>query len=174
MNPRKSEWRRSTASHAMREASADHSYIAKKSQRVDIAGAVNETLPLRVATGRTAQLGVPAMTSLFGHSIRSELLLLYVVEALACFLAGYLLLSWGIAPNVAGQGGGGIAFALRLALSSGLVSGASGLYQPESWLRVRRLLGNTAVAGLLLLILTWPLLYLFGIASAEGRLAHLA
>ncbi|WP_235907738.1 exopolysaccharide biosynthesis polyprenyl glycosylphosphotransferase [Siccirubricoccus phaeus] len=115
------------------------------------------------------------MTTLFGHSIRSELLILYVVESLACFLAIYLLLTWSIPP--AGpplDQGAGLALAILLALAAGLVAGASGLYQPQIWSRGRRLLRGSLVAGLLLLLLAWPLLHLFHAVSPETRLRGLA
>jgi exopolysaccharide biosynthesis polyprenyl glycosylphosphotransferase len=116
-----------------------------------------------------------AMTTLFGHSIRSELLVLYVVEAFACFAAVYVLITWGIAPNASfADRGGGLAFATILALSSGLICGASGLYQEASWSRGRRLLASTAVAGLLLLLLAWPMLRLFDVGQAEDTLIRLA
>ena len=112
------------------------------------------------------------MTNLFGHSIRSELLLLYVAEALACFAAVYLLLAWGI-RGAAAEGWGAVAFAALLALCAGAVSGASGLYQPEAWSRANRLLLGTAVAGLLLLLLGGlrPGPLLLGLLGAGRRLA---
>jgi exopolysaccharide biosynthesis polyprenyl glycosylphosphotransferase len=98
------------------------------------------------------------MTNLFGHSVRSELLLLYVAEAIACFVAVYAILSWGIVQGVPSDRGGAIAFAAAFALCSGIISGASGLYQPEAWQRARRLLAGAAVAALLLLLLAWLIL----------------
>jgi exopolysaccharide biosynthesis polyprenyl glycosylphosphotransferase len=115
------------------------------------------------------------MTTLFGHSIRSELLVLYVVEAFACFAAAYILVTQGIAPTAAGAGRGeGLAFATILALSIGLICGASGLYQQESWSRGRRLLGSAVVAALLLMLLAWPMLWLFDVGQAEDTLVRLA
>ena len=108
------------------------------------------------------------MTTLFGHSIRSELLLLYVAEAIACFVAIYLLMAWP-----AGEVGSAAAFAAILALCAGLISGASGLYQPEAWSRGKRLLLGTLVAGLLLLLLAWPILRLFGPAYPQRLGGHL-
>jgi exopolysaccharide biosynthesis polyprenyl glycosylphosphotransferase len=105
------------------------------------------------------------MTSLFGHSVRSDLLLLYVADALLCFMAVCALLVWQGGVPV-GQGG---AFAVAIAVSSGLVSGATGLYRPEAFARARQLLVGTAVAGLLLLVLL-PLLALFApFADADLR-----
>jgi lipopolysaccharide/colanic/teichoic acid biosynthesis glycosyltransferase len=93
------------------------------------------------------------MTNLFGHSVRSELLFLYVVETLACFLAFYLILAWGL-EGVPGLVPGALALlAGTLAASAGLISGASGLYEPDSWQRVRRLLLGVGVACLFLMLL---------------------
>lgn len=102
------------------------------------------------------------MTNLFGHSIRSELLLLYVAEALACFAAVYLLLAFGISGASSGSGGAIATFAALLALCAGAISGASGLYQPETWSRADRLLLGTIVAGLLLTLLAWLAFSLLG------------
>jgi len=113
------------------------------------------------------------MTTLFGHSIRSELLLLYVAEAIACFIAIYLLMVWQVAGGgTADLSSAGI-FAAILALCAGLISGASGLYQPEAWSRGKRLLLGTLVAGLLLLLLAWPILRLFGPAYPQRLGGHL-
>jgi exopolysaccharide biosynthesis polyprenyl glycosylphosphotransferase len=91
------------------------------------------------------------MTNIFGHSIRSELLLLFVAEALICFLAFYLILIWGLGNPSEAAPAGLLLLAGGLAACSGLISGASGLYQPDAWQRVRRLLAGVAVACLLLL-----------------------
>lgn len=94
------------------------------------------------------------MTKLFGHSIRSELLLLCVAEMLACFGAFYAILRWGAPEGLGSNEAGIVALAALLTACAGLVSGASGLYQPDTWLRTRRLLLGTGIAGFLLLILT--------------------
>ncbi|MCO6419882.1 exopolysaccharide biosynthesis polyprenyl glycosylphosphotransferase [Siccirubricoccus sp. KC 17139] len=112
------------------------------------------------------------MTTLFGHSIRSELLVLYVIEGLACFLAIYCVLLWGAPLDPLS----GLGPAALLAVAAGLVSGASGLYRPAIWSRFSRLLRGSLVAGLLLLLLAWPLLHLFratGPAAGPGWLARL-
>ena len=98
------------------------------------------------------------MTTLFGHSVRWELLFLCAVETIAYFCAvSLLLLFWG--PGATGETV--FRFAALLTLSCALISGASGLYQPEEWARMQRLVLRTAVAGLLLLLL-WPVLRAFG------------
>ncbi len=85
------------------------------------------------------------MTSLFGHSVRSDLLMLYVVEALACFVAVYAVLAWraGV-PAEQSQ-----FLAVAAALICGVISGATGLYRAETLSQLRRLASATLVAGVL-------------------------
>jgi exopolysaccharide biosynthesis polyprenyl glycosylphosphotransferase len=97
------------------------------------------------------------MTKLFGHSVRSELLALYLAETLVCFITIYTLLVFGLPsadPVLATpiDRGAAAACAAVLALSSGLVSSASGLYQPAIWRRFGRFLVGCVVAALLLLV----------------------
>ncbi|MBK1658280.1 exopolysaccharide biosynthesis polyprenyl glycosylphosphotransferase [Paracraurococcus ruber] len=106
------------------------------------------------------------MTSLFGHSVRSDLLLLYIADALICFLAVSALLAWQGGIPV-GQGG---VLAIATAVIAGLIGGAAGLYRPEAFGRLRQLLANLAVASLLLVVLL-PLLALLG--PADGLRGHL-
>lgn len=94
------------------------------------------------------------MTKLFGHSVRSQVLLLYLAETAACFLTVYALLSLGfaggLAPTLSAKD---IALLVLLALSTGLVTSAAGLYQAAVWRRLGRLvLGCAVAAGLLFLI----------------------
>jgi exopolysaccharide biosynthesis polyprenyl glycosylphosphotransferase len=96
--------------------------------------------------------GVRAMTKLFGHSVRSELLILYLVETLVCFATIYALLIFGLAKAMPIDRGAALVSAAVLALSSGLVSSASGLYQPAIWRRFGRFLVGCLVAALLLLV----------------------
>jgi exopolysaccharide biosynthesis polyprenyl glycosylphosphotransferase len=107
------------------------------------------------------------MTSLFGHSVRSDLLLLYFADALFCFLAVLALLLWygGIPIE---QGG---ALAVAIALICGMISGASGLYRPEAFARARQLLVGTTVAGLLLLVVL-PLLAMLSSSAGDGLRHH--
>jgi len=85
------------------------------------------------------------MTSLFGHNVRSDLLLLYVSEALACFVAVYAVLAWraGIPAEQSHF------LALSAALICGVISGATGLYRTETLSRLRRVVTATLVAGVL-------------------------
>jgi exopolysaccharide biosynthesis polyprenyl glycosylphosphotransferase len=107
--------------------------------------------------GRLSRLGLtsgdPAMTKLFGHSVRSELLCLYLAEFLVCFSTIYIVLTFGAGyaqplPHVTA-----LTVAAILALCSGLVTGASGLYQPSAWRRAGRFFGATLFAALLLLLI---------------------
>lgn len=103
------------------------------------------------------------MTTLFGHSVRWELVFLCAIEAITYFCAiTLLLLIWG--PAVSGEKV--ISFAALLTLSCAFISGASGLYQPEVWARMQRLVLRTAVAGTLLL-LAWPVLRAIGPDSLD-------
>lgn len=92
------------------------------------------------------------MTKLFGHSVRSELLALYLAETIVCFATIYLLLVHGAAVALPIDHTAAVACAAVLALSSGLVSSASGLYQPAIWRRFGRFLLGTLFAALLLLL----------------------
>jgi exopolysaccharide biosynthesis polyprenyl glycosylphosphotransferase len=96
--------------------------------------------------------GVRAMTKLFGHSVRSELLILYLVETLVCFATIYALLVFGLDRAVPVDRTAAAGSAAVLALSAGLVSSASGLYQPAIWRRLGRFLVGCLVAALLLLV----------------------
>lgn len=92
------------------------------------------------------------MTKLFGHSVRSELLVLYLAETLLSFVTIYALLTLGLAQVMQIDRASALLCAGGLALSSSLVSSASGLYQPAGRNLGRFLLG-WAVALLLLLLL---------------------
>ncbi|WP_458095322.1 exopolysaccharide biosynthesis polyprenyl glycosylphosphotransferase [Roseomonas sp. WA12] len=94
------------------------------------------------------------MTSISGHNIRPDLLLLFFADALlVSAMIGLLLLWQGDVPVETGS-----ALAVTIAAFCGLLSGASGLYQPEALAVARRLLLGTVVASLLLLLLLLPLL----------------
>ncbi len=92
------------------------------------------------------------MTRLFGHSVRSELLVLYVLEAVLCFGVAYLFLTVGVWGGSSAEPRLGLALAAGLSLSTGLLAGAAGLYHPDAWSRTKRLLLGTAVAACLLLL----------------------
>lgn len=114
--------------------------------------------------------GSRAMTKLFGHSVRSELLVLYLVETLVCFVTIYALLTFGLAKALPIDRTAALLCSALLALSSGLVSSASGLYQPVIWRRLGRFLLGSAVAALLLLLLAS--LALAVVAPEQSAAAH--
>jgi exopolysaccharide biosynthesis polyprenyl glycosylphosphotransferase len=83
------------------------------------------------------------------------MVLLYVAEALACFLAAYVVAvaALGMAPQPGMEAQRGfLTLATILALSSGPVSGAAGLYDAERWWQASRFLAGAAVTGVLLLV----------------------
>jgi exopolysaccharide biosynthesis polyprenyl glycosylphosphotransferase len=98
---------------------------------------------------------------LFGQHVAPELLVLWLVEVLACARLLYKLLSYGLvdetsaalgpSPHVAEQ-------AAVLALAFGVTSVAAGLYSPDVYLRTRALLLNTALG----VALAFPLIWLAG------------
>ncbi|MBX9699563.1 MAG: exopolysaccharide biosynthesis polyprenyl glycosylphosphotransferase [Acetobacteraceae bacterium] len=103
------------------------------------------------------------MTNIFGHSVRWELLFLCIIEAITYFCAvAVLFILWG--PGIGNEKA--LAFSALLALSCALIAGASGLYQPETWARVQRLVVRTGVAGTLLL-LAWPVFRAMGPDSLD-------
>ncbi|PWS39207.1 hypothetical protein DFH01_08215 [Falsiroseomonas bella] len=108
------------------------------------------------------------MTSLFGHSVRSDMLLLYVADALLCFLAVFALLVLQVGMP-ADQGG---ILAVPVAVACGIIGGATGLYQPEAFARVRKLLVGVLVAGLLMMVLL-PVLAMIGPADGVQLGNHL-
>jgi len=115
------------------------------------------------------------MTRLFGHSIRSELLLLYVLESLICFGVIYTILLYS---GVSGGRGGDryevISFSAGLAFCCGVISAASGLYQPEGWRRAGRFVASTLIAALLLSVPANVVLALLAPGADNwGRLAEL-
>jgi exopolysaccharide biosynthesis polyprenyl glycosylphosphotransferase len=112
------------------------------------------------------------MTSMFGHHIRSDLLILYAAESLVVFAACYLLMAWAIpAWALPGEGavehGKLVLFAALVALCFGLASGASGLYQADVLTRARRLALGAAVATVLLLLAVWACLQLIALLGFE-------
>lgn len=100
------------------------------------------------------------MTKLFGHSVRSEVLFLYVAEFFVCFATIYAVLTLGPARTYPVHQGAALGFAAILALCAGLVTGASGLYQPTAWRRAGRFLAGTMFTALLLLLIAQATLLL--------------
>ncbi|WP_426955483.1 exopolysaccharide biosynthesis polyprenyl glycosylphosphotransferase [Muricoccus radiodurans] len=93
------------------------------------------------------------MTKVFGHSIRSEILVLYLLEGLICFVASYAVLSGtGASAGTRDQTNPALVAAL-LTLSFGLAGSVSGLYRPTTWLRVGRIFTGAVIALLFLAVL---------------------
>ena len=108
------------------------------------------------------------MTSMFGHNIRSELVVLYLAETLTVFLIVYALMTAGMPRGVAVDHGRAAIAAAMLALCSGLVSSASGLYQPQLLAGMRRLVTGFALAGVLLLMAAWAVLMIVAPADLSA------
>jgi len=107
------------------------------------------------------------MTSMFGHHIRSDLLILYAAESLVVFLACYLL-AWSIAGEASVTHGKLALMAAVAALCFGLASGASGLYHAEVLSTARRLVLGGAVAAVLLGFALWVCLQLLAVLDDAG------
>ncbi len=98
------------------------------------------------------------MTRIFGHTINPELLGLWALETMLCFLAAYVLLVPDTAPMamLAGLHPRAVQAAAVLALGGGVVSVAVGLYRPDVCFEGRRVLLSTAVGA----VMAFPLLFL--------------
>ncbi len=109
------------------------------------------------------------MQSVFGHSIKFDTMVLYILEAIFVFASVYGILIWGMSPDPAHDHWRLGLLAAMLALSSGVVLCASGMYQPDLMAHTRRLALGSMVALMLLLVAAWLCLRL---VSPEGlRLA---
>lgn len=94
------------------------------------------------------------MTKIFGHYVPIEMFLLWVVELAVCFGLGYALLASGLGLENSSI----VETAAVLAASAGLTSFSIGLYHPETFLGLRRLMAKTAVAA----VLSFPAMWLIG------------
>ncbi len=94
------------------------------------------------------------MTNLSGHSIRSELLALFVIETLLCFVAFYAILNAGLPQGTAADQVMLLGMSGMLAVSTGFAAGAAGLYQPDRWLRAGRVFAGMLLVGVLVLFAT--------------------
>lgn len=112
-----------------------------------------------VAFGRAlGRLPEGLLSRLFGRHLAPELVALWLLEVLICGLLIGRLLPARLGPSLLGDGWGGLDRAAVLALTFGLTSIAVGLYSPDSYLRTRFLLVNTAVGA----VLAFPALWLVG------------
>jgi exopolysaccharide biosynthesis polyprenyl glycosylphosphotransferase len=106
---------------------------------------------------RLARPAEQLLAQLFGPSIAPELLVLWLVELLACARLCYMLLCYGLSAETAAIG---LRMhlanqALTLALGLSVASISAGLYSPDVYLRTRSLLLKTALGALLGLPLIW-------------------
>ena len=108
------------------------------------------------------------LARLLGQHVSPELLGLWLIEVTLCAALFHILLSSG-APDDAGGGDSWPVQMLRdtnravtLALTFGFTSAAVGLYSPDTYLRTRGLLINTAVGALLASPAVWLVGHLLG------------
>ncbi|WP_376087604.1 exopolysaccharide biosynthesis polyprenyl glycosylphosphotransferase [Roseomonas sp. CCTCC AB2023176] len=90
------------------------------------------------------------MVTLFGHPMRSEVLLLCVGEVVLCFAVFLVIFGAGV-PEAGEVAPWEILSAGALAASVGVASGATGLYRPDTWLRLQRVVAGTLLGGIALL-----------------------
>ena len=96
------------------------------------------------------------MTDLFGHSVRLDCLVLYILEASLCFAAAYCVLVLGLPQGGAsGFHAGAAVIAAFVALATGVVGAATGMHDPERWSPTQGLLPGSVLTALLLLPLAW-------------------
>lgn len=117
-----------------------------------------------------------AMTSMFGHNIRSELLILYVSEAVGIFMVAYALMYWGAGDGAALDQAEILLLAAILSLAAGLASGASGLYVSDILTRPGLMAVRGAVATFLFFLGAWAALGLIiphGSSISSASLAAL-
>ncbi len=138
-----------------RPAAARPDWLATR-LRGRIGAAARDAAPRKrrrpLATVRRAMNGEGLLSRLLGQHASPELLALWLVEVAMCALLFYLLLSAGAADDgvpAAAVQLRAINQAAALALTFGLTSAAVGLYSPDTYLKTRGLLINTAVGALL-------------------------
>lgn len=97
------------------------------------------------------------MTRFLGHHVSREMFALWLLEVSLLSLLIYTLLHSGAAVGGAAASDQfrAVNQALVLSLTVGAVASAIGLYQPDLFLKTRRLLLNTALAGLLAFPAAW-------------------
>ena len=97
------------------------------------------------------------MTRFLGHHVSREMFALWLLEVGLLSLLIYTLLHPGgaVGTVVASDQLRAVNQALVLSLTIGAIASAIGLYQPDLFLKTRRLLINTALAGLLAFPAAW-------------------
>lgn len=104
------------------------------------------------------------MMHIYGHSIRGDTITLYVSEFILCFLAFQIATSISAGSPILG-GFDEIALSALLAASVGFALSISGLYQPDNWLRTKRLLAGILV-GCAIIILTTNISFYVPLSSS--------
>lgn len=121
------------------------------------------------------------MTRIFGHYVPNELLLLWLVELSIGFLIAASALGTAMpvpgaapglsAPGLSAPGLPAFGVAALLAASAGVISFSIGLYRPETFLLLRRVVIKTLVSGALSAPVIWLSAVLLGsdISLMPGR-----
>ncbi len=103
------------------------------------------------------------MTRFVENHISPEMVALWLLELVLSFSLAYVLLSTG--PLAAGVQPVVVNHSLVLALTSGFTAFAIGLYRPEGFRRMRGLLLNTALGGVLAFPAVWLVSKALGIGA---------
>ena len=119
---------------------------------IRLEGAVTSEPGHAVRGGWVEGYGSCTVTNLFGHSVRSELLLLSVTEALVCFTAFTLILHFGLPAGTMADAGASLVLAGILAICASFAVAATGLYHPSNSLRAVRLVAGALLGGMLLAV----------------------
>jgi sugar transferase (PEP-CTERM system associated) len=110
------------------------------------------------------------MTRTFSHYLGSAMLFFWLTELGVFFALGFSLLNAGVAGDNPGAAGEAAVLALSAVLTSFLI----GLYRPETFLRLRRLMAKTLIAGVLSFPAVWLIARLFhidfGVLLGHGAL----
>jgi sugar transferase (PEP-CTERM system associated) len=99
------------------------------------------------------------MTRDFGHYLSSSMLFFWLTELGVFFALSFSLLNTGIVGDNPGAAGEAAVLALSAVLASLLI----GLYRPETFLQLRRLMAKTLIAGILSFPAIWLIARLFHI-----------
>lgn len=110
------------------------------------------------------------MTRDFGHYPSSAMLFFWLTELGVFFALSFALLNVGMAGDNPGAAGEAAVLALSAVLTSLLI----GLYRPETFLQLRRLMAKTLIAGILSFPAIWLIARLFhidfGVLLGHGAL----
>ena len=110
------------------------------------------------------------MTRTFGHYLASAMLFFWLTELGVFFALGFSLLNAGVVGDNPGAAGEAAVLALSAVMTSFLI----GLYRPETFLRLRRLMAKTLIAGVLSFPAVWLIARMFhidfGVLLGHGTL----